>query len=258
MEGALRKIICFILFFQFVGNLWGEDASSIKLRSKVAPLSKVKKSSFFFAEFNFSLNHPYNLYKTVKYYDKIFSKPTVYPEILWNYGIRYKNIEPFVGVRLGYFSTTGSALNPKTKEKISGSDGASYSLTMIPMGLQLGSSFLIWEDYIRLGVYGDYREVYIENVREDKEDDDDDDPLEIDRGWNKAFVYGFSISFRFDQLSSKSHLSIKRMGLESLYVRVFYERGSNISGNKLWGNRVIRKIYFPLESIGVSFGAQIY
>lgn len=202
--------------------------------------------------------------KVVKYYDDLYGKPRLHPDMFLDYYFFDWYLTLGVGGRLRYYRTTGYAAqtsNP-TGDSLSEAEidrNSDVELVLIPAQAVLTAEITPWRtSFFTLNAWTGVERMYVQETRHPKDgassfaatdSDDDSGATYVSRGWNTASVVGASVSLRLDYFDRASVNSLNIIGFRSVFLTPYMEIVKTQKATMGKWDRRILGLLFTFESI---------
>lgn len=203
--------------------------------------------------------------KVVKYYDDLYGKPSIHPDLFLDYNLFDWYLTLGVGARFRYYRATGYAAqtsNP-TGDTLSDAEidrNSDVELVMIPVQGVVTAEITPWRtSFFTLNAWTGVERMFVQETRHPKEGgtssfaaattDDDSNETYVSKGWNTASVVGASVSLRLDYFDRASVNSLAIMGFRSVFLTPYMEIVKTQKAEMGKWDRRILGLLFTFESI---------
>jgi hypothetical protein len=197
----------------------------------------------------------------LKFYEKLYGKPSNYPTIGFDYSFIRKYVAIGVGMKMAYFTDQGHAAqnsvdNP-TDDDISVDTNGPTELTLVPFGAFATMQFTPFpKKYLVLDGYWGFERLYFQEVRVNTGADVESteakasSPITV-KGSRDSLLVGVAANILLNGIDEQSANSMRgTMGLGSVYLSPFVEVVKGIGGKKgATFDRTNIGIGFTFESI---------
>lgn len=202
--------------------------------------------------------------KVVKYYDDLYGKPRIHPDVFLDYYLFDWYLTIGVGARLRYYRAEGHAAQTSspTGDTLSESEidrNSDVELVLVPAQGVITAEITPWRtSFFTLNAWTGIERLYVQETRHPKEQatstlatatEDTAKPTYVSRGWNTASVVGASVSLRLDYFDRASVNSLDIIGFRSVFLTPYMEIVKTQKGTMgKWDRRTVG-VLFTFESI---------
>jgi hypothetical protein len=197
--------------------------------------------------------------KDVPYYKSMYNSSSMEYFFRSDYFFIKKYLALGLGFNFGVYRDSGVAAvssNAGSGGRLAEKDldrGSQLELTLVP--LRVPVSLVIAPipplDWFQISAEAGYERMYSQEVRQSKSYSSSDGSATryVSTGWNQAQYYGAAVHFKLDALDTRAVSSLQILGIESVYLTLFYNKFKTMDYKLLPLDRSMTGVEFTFESI---------